>query len=742
MTTHRFFLLLLLLSGFGWRAFAQNTFSKIYYSDENLLALKIVELPNGGWVSNYWPLNNNYGGVVCWDEDGIPKWGVRYEGFQDVDFTSAITVNQQNEIITVSQINSWHNYLALLKLNEAGQKIWDIRLGDVIFSGTLSLFRTSLINTIDDGYLVGYVVADTLVPLSLLPGRVELSKINDNGGVEWAKKYDIGSIEYFKDAIQLNNGNFLYAAQKDTSSYSNLVVIDPFGIPLWSVSLSGFVVEQLNKFPNGDILLIGGLNNYPVIARIDNNGNLIWAKKYNTQYSGYFSIASTYFLGNTTITQDGKIRGAFGSVNYLMDGDGNLESAKSSIGIPFKTNDGGYLFLDFELAPPLALSPILKKTGPDAEVPGCESHRACLELEDVPLEILPGPTYTYTEITFDTTAEGTLVPFDFYEEDYCEPDPEPLASFVAPATVCVGDCFELDSLQQQNAEYWQWDFSGLSSDADSVQNPGEICAPQPGTYELQQIIGYNGCLDSFSLTVEVQPGLMPDLGPNIYECETGPVLLDATTPGATSYLWDDLSTDPIREVGAEGQYTVTVMSDVCEGSDAVKVSFFDSQYPDGSLELGPGISGCEGEPVTISPTVPQGLEYAWSDGVLGRIREFYTSGTYTLTGSLNGCSLSETIVVSLEDCDSHVYMPTAFSPNDDGLNDVFQAYGVHFQVETLKVFDRWGGLVYDGKGSDAHWDGYRKDKVANPGVYVYILEYANEISGAIKMVSGEVTLVR
>jgi gliding motility-associated-like protein len=313
---------------------------------------------------------------------------------------------------------------------------------------------------------------------------------------------------------------------------------------------------------------------------------------------------------------------------------------------------------------------------------------------------------------------------------------------MAPLAVCEGDCFELSDLQQQNAEYWQWSFSGLSPDGSTKQTPDEICTTLPGTYELKQVIGYNGCLDSFSLIVEVQPVPNPDLGPDVFQCEGEQFTIAGTTAGATAYLWDDQSTNPIREVTTEGQYTVTVVAGECEGSDAINIRFFEAEYPTGSLDVGSGFTSCEGIPFAISPTVPPGLTYTWDDGVLGSSRDFSTSGEYTLTGSLNGCSLSETVTVLFEDCESKVYLPTAFSPNDDGINDTFQAYGLHFQVESLKVFDRWGGLVYDGKGADAHWDGQGKGRPEQPGVFVYILEYTGLVSGQLKRVSGEVTLVR
>ncbi|MCB0562603.1 MAG: gliding motility-associated C-terminal domain-containing protein, partial [Phaeodactylibacter sp.] len=95
-----------------------------------------------------------------------------------------------------------------------------------------------------------------------------------------------------------------------------------------------------------------------------------------------------------------------------------------------------------------------------------------------------------------------------------------------------------------------------------------------------------------------------------------------------------------------------------------------------------------------------------------------------------------------------VFIPNAFSPNDDGINDYFAVYaGANVKmVRSFKVFDRWGGAVFAVENFEPNdlqyrWDGsYRGEKV-NPGVYIYFAEI-ELADGRIETKSGEVMVLK
>ncbi|MBP6185092.1 MAG: gliding motility-associated C-terminal domain-containing protein [Saprospiraceae bacterium] len=124
------------------------------------------------------------------------------------------------------------------------------------------------------------------------------------------------------------------------------------------------------------------------------------------------------------------------------------------------------------------------------------------------------------------------------------------------------------------------------------------------------------------------------------------------------------------------------------------------------------------------------------------------SGTYEWRfPAFNGCDSIITVIIDPLDetyCDSlHcvTYVPTAFSPNEDGINDVFRPFSNVVLFESLSIYDRWGELIYLDEESPLLWDGRHKGSPMDPGVYVYVIK---GICGNGKNIlfKGDVTLLR
>ncbi|MCB9266180.1 MAG: gliding motility-associated C-terminal domain-containing protein [Lewinellaceae bacterium] len=123
------------------------------------------------------------------------------------------------------------------------------------------------------------------------------------------------------------------------------------------------------------------------------------------------------------------------------------------------------------------------------------------------------------------------------------------------------------------------------------------------------------------------------------------------------------------------------------------------------------------------------------------------SVTYLVTvADINGCPGQAQIEIFVRDS-RKLYVPNAFSPNEDGRNDVFTVYpdkGVA-RIIRFQVFDRWGNKVFDGEGGGSgqlpRWDGTFKGEPLNPAVFVWTAE-VEFIDGSTKLFEGEVSLVR
>jgi gliding motility-associated-like protein len=124
-----------------------------------------------------------------------------------------------------------------------------------------------------------------------------------------------------------------------------------------------------------------------------------------------------------------------------------------------------------------------------------------------------------------------------------------------------------------------------------------------------------------------------------------------------------------------------------------------------------------------------------------------TTYTITVIDSITGCLLTDEVVVSV-DKNRNVFIPNAFSPNGDGSNDIFQIFsgiGVR-KINKLKIFDRWGELVYSAENflpndSKTGWDGNFKGKPMNNAVFVYLveIEFVDDIVIPYK---GDITLLK
>jgi len=113
------------------------------------------------------------------------------------------------------------------------------------------------------------------------------------------------------------------------------------------------------------------------------------------------------------------------------------------------------------------------------------------------------------------------------------------------------------------------------------------------------------------------------------------------------------------------------------------------------------------------------------------------------------CTKVECLEVRM-DRESKIYAPNIFTPNSDGINDVFNitsSNGLPVNVKTLKIFNRWGDLVYRadnfivGATVKSGWDGRYNGELATTGVYVYYVEIVEE-NGDITKFYGDVTLIR
>ncbi|MBX2930028.1 MAG: gliding motility-associated C-terminal domain-containing protein [Saprospiraceae bacterium] len=244
----------------------------------------------------------------------------------------------------------------------------------------------------------------------------------------------------------------------------------------------------------------------------------------------------------------------------------------------------------------------------------------------------------------------------------------------------------------------------------------------------------------YSYIDDVFIGKFDPLPDTLLLCEGEELLLNAGFLDA-GYRWSTGTTDSVLTVQAPGVYTVEAIMEKCVLRDTVIVI-----AERDAVALVADTTVCLGERLTLEAPLPG--TYEWSNGAQSPNITLLHSGRYALTVT-NDCGVFhyETLVET-KDCTCRVYVPTAFSPNGDGINDkleIFPHCDWPFQLHAFKIFDRWGGQVYSYQGEDMPgWDGQYKGMPAPSGPYVWLLEYSTERNGVSRtfVERGEINLMR
>ncbi len=139
-------------------------------------------------------------------------------------------------------------------------------------------------------------------------------------------------------------------------------------------------------------------------------------------------------------------------------------------------------------------------------------------------------------------------------------------------------------------------------------------------------------------------------------------------------------------------------------------------------------------------------DYSWEPTKYTGNPYFVTSkGTYILSGNTtDGCPVRDTVNV-VEKCDPELHVPTAFTPNGDGNNDFFSVFGHEVETFDIKVFNRWGELIYYSNDFRFKWDGTYKNQTVPIGTYPYVISWqGSTFEGEIisKTFSGDITVVK
>ena len=304
--------------------------------------------------------------------------------------------------------------------------------------------------------------------------------------------------------------------------------------------------------------------------------------------------------------------------------------------------------------------------------------------------------------------------------------------------ICEGDTLTISASPGTDVEWIGPNFFN-STDQTIIFNPSTFL--NNGTYFVTQTV--NGC-SSFATSYNaiVNPTPNPEIIGDTIICDTVQVNLFAAPGGFNSYLWNTGSVDDSIFV-SEGIYWVDVTTAAgCFGSDTATVYLVE---PTANYVSDPATTALVNTIVQfndsslVSPLSPlSNVFWDFGDGAtstdLNPNHVYADTGTYTVTYAIineEGCT--DTITKNIKIIDK-VIIPNAFSPNGDNVNDLFFIENLEaFKNVTLKIFNRWGRLLYESDNYQNTWDGGN----APDGTYFYVLFIP---TAAIKDYKGTISI--
>lgn len=340
--------------------------------------------------------------------------------------------------------------------------------------------------------------------------------------------------------------------------------------------------------------------------------------------------------------------------------------------------------------------------------------------------------------------------FDIAQDDFWFCDSE---SVLLTSSIITGD----------NVSYqWFTETGEIISDETGT----EVTVGSIGTYFLQVTDGENGCVNIDTFTVQTDPGIPSEIdivvtNPSCFGMEDGMIEIENIEGGAdpfTFMMGDVITSEFVITDLAPDTYEFTLIDgNGCELNKTIEIV--------SPAELTAELEGPE--KAIFNETVVLNSVYVDSLVDVDIINWYNSAGEFLGTGDeyshlflmtetftmelidVNGCSVIRTITIRLDE-DFDYYLPTIFTPDDNGLNDTFRFFSQNApgEVQSFEIYDRWGNKVYElgervelpGNNLSWGWDGRVNGNNAIAGVYVYYAVV--ETLGVTKELKGSVTLVR
>ena len=310
---------------------------------------------------------------------------------------------------------------------------------------------------------------------------------------------------------------------------------------------------------------------------------------------------------------------------------------------------------------------------------------------------------------------------------------KPIANFGYSSPQCVSLPVQFsDSTVTAGGTVNQWSWIYNGTEWSTQQNPGRTFTSGTQTIKLVTISNAGCVSDTVVKTFFVNP--TPDVTMNFNDaCKNTTINFTAVDNSATVTNWKwtfgdggiSNTKDTQHSYSASGTYQVKLYANASNGcySDSLQrdITIYSSNAFAGNDTI-----AAAGQPVQLNAN--GGISYLWTPAtglndanIANPVAIVNASQTFVVKAfTPQGCESYDAVTIKIYK-GPDIYLPNAFSPNADGLNDIFRGFPVGLkQFNYLKIYNRWGQLVFYTTDYNKGWDGFWKGQKQNSGVYVVI----------------------
>ncbi len=327
-------------------------------------------------------------------------------------------------------------------------------------------------------------------------------------------------------------------------------------------------------------------------------------------------------------------------------------------------------------------------------------------------------TYTYTEpgkyaVTLRQMNECTTMVTTDTITIYATPPKPDLPPFVDSCRTSILLDMKIE------AEKYAWFRQGRI-----IGRQRTLQVTSPGTFIA---VAYNGpradCISADTINVFLRRPPAFTLGPDTTTCRDSSIVLFANGPAWREFAWSTGETTRSITVRTPGVYFVQVKdANDCYNGDTLNVG----ERPSPVLNLLPENIICipDGNSVTLDAAGVGKLYYEWiPSGDTTRTITVNREGAYSVIASNDfGCVTQATTQV-IDKCEPRFFIPDAFTPDGKAPNETLDVFGAYYSNFSMKIYNRWGEVIYATNDIEGRWDGSYKGLKVQPGVYPYVISY-------------------